>query len=130
MILNVCSYNSHGLGVGRAPYIIQELINEYQFVMLQEHWLFNEQLGQLQDDFSNINIHGVSGMDPEVPLMGRPYGGCCILCHRHLSGTVTPIATNSKRLFCVLYDTGTVKILVFVCTCLVIEQTTLSMRMS
>ena len=68
MILNVCSYNSHGLGAGRAPYI-QELINEYQLVMLQEHWLFNEQLGQLQNDFPNINIHGVSGMDP---LMGRP----------------------------------------------------------
>ena len=62
MILNVFSYNSHGLSAGRAPYI-QELINEYQFVMLLEHWLFNEQLGQLQNDFSNINIHGVSGMD-------------------------------------------------------------------
>ena len=49
MFLNVCSYNhnSQGLGAGRAPYI-QELINEYQFVMLQEHWLFNEQLGKLQ----------------------------------------------------------------------------------
>ena len=30
-----------------------------------------------------------------------------------MSGTVTLIATNSKRLCCVLYDTGTVKILVF-----------------
>ena len=45
--------------------------------------------------------------------MGRPYGGCCILWHKHLSGTVKPIATNSKRLCCVLYDTGTVKTIVF-----------------
>ena len=47
------------LGAGRDPYI-QELINTYQFVMLQEHWLFNEQLGQLQNNFSNNNIHSVS----------------------------------------------------------------------
>ena len=52
-------------------------------------------------------------MDSDVPLLGRPYGGCCILWHKHLAGTVTPIDTNSKRFSCVLYDTGTVKILMF-----------------
>ena len=86
----MCSYNSHGLCAERAPYI-QELINEYEFVMLQEHWLFNKQLGQLQNDFLNIIIYGVSGVNPEVALMGRPYGGCCILWQKHLSGRLLRI---------------------------------------
>ena len=53
MILTVCSYNSHGLGVGRLAYI-QELVDKYQFVMIQEHWLYNEQMGQLQNEFNDI----------------------------------------------------------------------------
>ena len=70
MILTVCSYNSHGLGVGRLAYI-QELVDKYQFDMIQEHWLYNEQMGQLQNEFNDIGIHGVSGMDSDVPLLGR-----------------------------------------------------------
>ena len=39
---------------------------------------YDEQICRFEKDIPNINVHGVSEMDPTMPLVGRPFGGCCI----------------------------------------------------
>ena len=51
-------------------------------------------------------------MDSTIPLVGRPFGGCCILWQKDLVGTVTPIPCDHKRMCGVLYDTGKVRLLI------------------
>ena len=53
-------------------------------------------------------------MDSTIPLVGRSFGGCCrpILWQKDLLGTVTPIPCDHKRMCCVLYDTGKVRLLI------------------
>ena len=75
--LSVASYNSNGCGEDRIK-IMTDLCNAHSFVLVQEHWLYNNQL----DKFSGIPgtcFHAISGMPSNILLTGRPYGGCAIL---------------------------------------------------
>ena len=40
----------------------------------------------------------ICGMDSDVPLFGRPYGGCCIFYKKSLAGCVLLCPTGSRRL--------------------------------
>ena len=58
---------------------IQELLiyNDCDILCLQEHWLLNENLNDLNicDDFIVV---GVSGMDSQTFVCGCPFGFCAI----------------------------------------------------
>ena len=41
--LTIGSYNSQGMGTGRLDYI-NEVMDNIDFLCLQEHWLFGEQM--------------------------------------------------------------------------------------
>ena len=43
-------------------------------------------------------MHGVSGMNDDELLDGRPYGGCLIIWNQSIKATVEPIQCNSNRL--------------------------------
>ena len=64
--------------------------------MIHEHWLLEKQ-------FSQFDIHeaylftAVCGMDSNVPLFGRPYGGCRIFYKDSLAGSVLICPTGSRR---------------------------------
>ena len=92
-LLKICSFNSHGLGPGRMEYI-KQLCNDCDFVLLQEHWLFDTQLSEI----SNISSHCVSGMDSTCLRYGRPYRGCGVLWRNNLLLEVTPVLAESKRI--------------------------------
>ena len=69
--------------------------------MIQEHWLFRENLHAL--NFSDQFVYtAVSGMESNHLQPRRPFGGCAILCHKSLLSCITPIRTNSKR-FCAVH---------------------------
>ena len=82
---------------------IDGLCKTHEFVLIQEHWLFVDNIDRVQNDLTDILCHGTSGMDASIHLIGQPYGGCVILWHKNIGGTVTPINTNSKRLCAVIY---------------------------
>jgi exonuclease III len=96
-VLNFTTYNSNGLGSGRKEYI-RELFRNCNFLLLQEHWLFHEQLHKLRGDIgNNVNIHGVSGMESDSLLLGRPHGGVAIAWYASGEASVTPVQWKSKR---------------------------------
>ncbi|ELU17001.1 hypothetical protein CAPTEDRAFT_201883 [Capitella teleta] len=59
--LNVCSWNSRGHAADRLSYL-QTLLDGNDFVFVQEHWLFDDDLHRLCSN-EDVNVIGVSGMD-------------------------------------------------------------------
>ena len=88
-------------------------------MLLQEHWLCDDQLNCLNMLSTDHVSVGVSGFSNDCVLSGRPYGGCAILWRKTLSLTVTPIITNSRRI-CALLFRGDGISLLCVCVCVFI----------
>jgi exonuclease III len=95
--LSICSYNSHGSGVGRFEFITK-LFDNHDIVLVQEHWLRESELHKFHDNINLINVCGSSGMDDNILLSGRPYGGTAILWRRSLNYAILPLEITSKRI--------------------------------
>src|SRR5437867_12022699 len=83
--LRICSYNMYGFNNGSV--IISDLCEQYDFVLLQEHWLTSEGLHKLDHVHKDFTHFSVSAMDGKVSsgvLSGRPFGGTPILCRSTL----------------------------------------------
>ena len=79
--LTLASYNSTGFGPGKSDYV-SCLIEKYDFVLLQEHWLRESQFHRIKNIHprnGKILAHNVSAMDEGLLINGRGYGGCSIL---------------------------------------------------
>ena len=68
--------------------------------MQQETWLFKSQIGIPNQYFSDFNTCGISGMNDNVLIQGRRYGGCSFLYKKSLSSNITCIDMNSNRVCC------------------------------
>ena len=79
---------------------VNDLSGNHHFVLVQEHWQYDEQICRFETDIPNVNVHGASEMNPTMPLVGRPFGGCCISWQEDLVGTVTPIPGDHKLSVC------------------------------
>ena len=113
--LNVATYNAHGVNDVTLSYL-SNIMPNYDFILLQEHWLHSSNLHIFEDKIDNIHAYGTSGMDDTEIVSGRPYGGCAILWRNYLSCQVTPIPCDNKRL-CIVkteFQTHTV-LLLFIC---------------
>ena len=97
--VQIASYNCRGWK--SAANYVNNLFNQCDICMLQEHWLTEEQLHliNINDDFLST---GVSGMVSSDLITGRPYGGCAILFRKSLSALIVTLKTNSIRLIFVL----------------------------
>ena len=93
--LSIASYNSHGHGVGRFEYL-NSILNNHDIVLVQEHWLLQDQLVMFENRINGINVHGISGMNNDTLVEGRPYGGCAILWKSSILCKVNPINVESK----------------------------------
>ena len=67
----ISSYNCRGLNATKHAYI-NKLFTESDFVFLQEHWLYNDDLPSLSNIDSSLSYHGCSGMSHSDILTGRP----------------------------------------------------------
>ena len=79
--VNACSfvsYNVKGYSPDKIPYL-NSLFNQCDFLLIQEHWLYQAHIGQICRDLPNSMVHGCSGMDDSQIRSGRPYGGCAII---------------------------------------------------
>jgi len=95
--LSIVSYNCRGYNVVKIPYISQ-LLQQCEFLFIQEHWLAGSQLHVLNNICSTHTSHASSGFSNDDIISGRPYGGCAILWRADLQAEVHFVATNNKRI--------------------------------
>ena len=109
--LKLGTFNCKGHGEDRIQYV-KKVMCQCDILLLQEHWYSNADLNRLEAQLEDISVIGISGMDDDKILVGRPYGGLAILCNHSLNCTVTPICNDNKRCFaCILSLNNTTRIL-------------------
>ena len=91
------TYNCRGWNSGL--HVLPDILDSCDICFLQEHWLLEDQLYELNNINHNFTSAGVSGIDNWSLLPGRPYGGCGILYRKILLPYVKILNTYSKR-FC------------------------------
>ena len=97
--LVVVSYNLHGLNQGLAG--VKEMIDVLSpdVIMIQEHWLFPNNMCKLNDISCDYFAFGSSPMDSVVgagPFYGRPYGGVAILIKKRLMPYTVNVFTADR----------------------------------
>ena len=110
--LTFASYNFNSLGVSRTEYIIQ-LMNKCDILLLQEHWQLENQLDNFSSIFTGAHSHGVSEMNEQEILQGRPYGGVAFLWKESINCKIRPVKCNSNRLCAILVEQVDLSILIF-----------------
>ena len=93
----ISSYNCRGHGKDRIEYI-KNLMSDCDFLFLQEHWYLDENISQLESQLDGMNCYGVSGVEKNELLYGRPYGGCAFIYPKTLKCTLKPLPSSSKRI--------------------------------
>ena len=93
--LQIASYNSRAPAIDRIEYI-RDLMKTNDILFVQEHWYMTSQFTDLESQIDNVHVIGISGMDDNELLYGRPYGGCAIIYDKQLKCTVTPVTQDSK----------------------------------
>ena len=99
MGLSFITYNLHGYNPRKRSYLAY-LVNMYDIVCVQEHWLYKESVGRFLTDLGCCG-HCVCAVDSSVLRTGRPYGGVAIIWKKDKVMNYEVIETQSKRL-CVL----------------------------
>jgi len=73
--ISCVTYNMHGFNQGEC--LLLELLDKYDIICVQEHWLFTSELCRLSDMTTSFLIHSISAMDDNVMsdfIRGRPFG--------------------------------------------------------
>ena len=74
----VSSYNCKLFGDTKIPFI-KTILQHTDFLLIQEHGLYKSNFDKLYLIDASINYHACSAMDENIPLAGRPHGGCGII---------------------------------------------------
>lgn len=114
--LRIVSFNSTGLSDHKVKYINQFLDqNKVDIIFLQETWLVPKNLQRLGQVHHDYLFHGVSGINDEEILRGRPYGGTAILWHKSHSKSIRKIKLQSKRVCAVTLENENYNVLLLNC---------------
>ena len=76
--LTICTYNCKLFNAKKTTFC-SELMLRCDFLLMQEIGLFKSRLNTLTHICENISFCGTSSMNENDILMGRPFGGCCIV---------------------------------------------------
>ena len=98
--LSIVSYNCHGFNNGLS--YLPVLLDSFDVILLQEHWLSDSELTKLC--FSGFVTNAISGFDDSVLLHGRPFGGCAILYRQNFVSSIKQVKTPSRRFCAVMID--------------------------
>jgi len=91
---------------------VKELCNNFDVVMLQEHWLMPHELSMLSAVHTDFLAVAKSAVDISSHiLIGRPYGGTAILYRKDLASNITVVDTSDPRVCAVKLMTNTGPIL-------------------
>ena len=83
---------------------MDELFENNDIVMIQEHWLFHSQIPMLNEVRSDVNSvgKGTDINDPMLPTqMPRGYGGVGILWKKELDSKIKALDDGGKRIQCI-----------------------------
>ena len=72
--LKILSYNIQGFTSVKHQYL-QTLCENNDILLIQEHWLHQNDSIKFDQNLENVRSYVVSGMDSRVFTIGRPYGG-------------------------------------------------------
>ena len=97
--LRILTYNSTGLGGNKCDYI-SNLLDKFKIdvLMLQETWLLKGNLQLLSSINRIYDSYGISGVNEDNILLGRPYGGLGFLWRKDMTPYITRIQTGCKRI--------------------------------
>ena len=98
--LSICTYNVRGYNSTKHSYII-ELLSKCTILVIEEHWLNDQQLSNFGDLFPGYCVYGVTAMESSELLHGRPKGGVLVIYPDSFSRNTKVIQTHFERL-CVL----------------------------
>ena len=76
--LKMCTFNCKGFNISKIKHF-KHLLKECDILLVQETWALKDQVGRLNRHFNDYNTCGISGINDEVLLKGRPYGGVSFL---------------------------------------------------
>lgn len=111
--LRIMSYNCRGHSPQRLDYI-DRLMKACDILLIQEHWYFHKDMDAIPAHLGNVYFTGVSGMDHNELLIGRPYGGCAICVKTSVKCKFVSIPSKSKRMCaCILQFSSTLNLLLF-----------------
>ena len=85
-VIRCCSYNMHGFSNG-IP-MLQELCNNHEIILVQEHWFHDHELIRFEELFKDFSCVGISSMKEKMAaglMAGRPFGGVAILWNNKLN---------------------------------------------
>lgn len=111
--MGIVSFNCRGFNASKSPFI-KDLFNNYNatFLLLQEHWLSDQQIPQLANIDDGLACVGISGFGSEEILSGRPYGGCAILWRINAAIKVNFLTIDSDRICAVHVISDCFKLLI------------------
>ncbi|CAL4127531.1 unnamed protein product, partial [Meganyctiphanes norvegica] len=110
-VISVISYNCEHADDVKLPFF-HELFDICDFLLIQDYAMFQSKLPWLNAVDSDVGVHGVSAMDENKLLGGRPHGGAVILWRGSIGGRVTPVLWDSKIFCAVIYNNGDSKLLI------------------
>jgi len=114
--LHSCTFNMHGFNNGIA--MVKQLCQDFDIIILQEHWLSKANLYKLDNIDPNYRAFGLSSMEGKLAdgiLSGRPFGGVAILWKQSLSHLLSiekKDETNGKLLSVKLRGIGVQDIII------------------
>ena len=74
------------------------LLLKCDILFIQEHWLSDEQLLDLNQINTQLLCLAVCGLNNNDILFGRPHGGCAIVWQSDIRARIEPVNTNSCRI--------------------------------
>ena len=95
--LTISSFNHNGFNMDRLLKI-NYILDKSDILLIQEQWLFSDNLDIYKSVMANCEIHGTSGMDTNKLLTGGPFDRTDILWKANLIASVTLINTPSPRI--------------------------------
>ena len=101
-IVNLVSFNCKNIKT--CGYVLEEIFKTTDIVLLQEHWLFHNQLDQINDICENIcyAAKGVDMSNPVLPTqMPRGYGGIAIIRKKIINHLIHELPEGNERTQCV-----------------------------
>ena len=97
----MCTFNCKGFNISKIKYF-KHLLKECDIVFVQETSALKDQVGRLNKHFNDYNTCGISGINDQVLLKGRPYGGVLFLYKKSLSPYIHVCELSSNRACCIL----------------------------
>ena len=108
--LSIVSYNCRGSNLVKSCFINSLLLKCDNF-FIQEHWLSDKQLLDLNQINTQFLSPAVCDFDNSDVLLGRPYGGCAILWRSDIRARIEPVITNSRRICAICMRTDSWSVL-------------------